>query len=597
MNNENYFSPSQKIKDLDPSVTIKNIKAFLDSIECHPKYKVTETSIGTYSAILDGSEWGLVSYGKGVTPELCEASAYGEFIERIQNLNYGLDFSLVSNNFKYDFQNWPDEKEALIYDSLFDSPELVEDFSNLWKRSNSFSIDPSLLDVSSLLTKIIKSPYCYEIPYYDVFRGNFRNFPLEPLCYLTGTIGLCAGNSPEEALVQGLSETFERWAEKTLLQNNLTPPEIPLNYIQKEEPYLYTLIQNFIKKFDIKFNIKIYDISFGKGIPVVAILILDRKNIQYKLQLGAHPLFKIALERCLTELEQCLDFSNPEYDNVNFIPWNLQTSLRASNPSNAYAQSCWALASIPSSWCFSKSSWEFKPWNNIKEFDNEKGLNFFLNLLQTIGYPIYIRDTTLSSLYTYSIYIPDFSVFPRILKDNIVYSDIDSWGQYLDVEWENCILEEKIKLLDLIKSFGFQFLGPIYNTVSQCFLATAIALELGDLDSALIFIKQSSRENREALIVEKEIELKIQNLSLEDRDSWLSNFFDFKEIQRLNNVWRKENIVESLYENDEEYSSRKFPNINLLSKTKDLFMKIVKNKFPKNLKDSYGFLQKYIIKE
>ena len=50
---------------------------------------------------------------------------------------------------------------------------------------------------------------------------------LELVQLLCGTTGLCAGNTPEEAMLQGLMEVFERYAVKKLYQYGLTPPEIP----------------------------------------------------------------------------------------------------------------------------------------------------------------------------------------------------------------------------------------------------------------------------------------------------------------------------------------------------------------------------------
>lgn len=588
-----YLSPT-KIKDLTPSETVKNAKDFLESIECYPKYTMLKTDIGTYTSTLDGSAWGLVSFGKGVTPELCEASAYGEYIERLQNLTYGLDLGLVSNrNCKFAFQNWPDERCALLWDALEYSPDIYQDYNNEWKKNDHEGSDLPIKSIVSMISAETDSPYCYEVPYYDVFKGVFRYLPLEPFSILCGTTGMCAGNTPEEALTQGLSEIFERWAEKTLLEERLTPPEIPLSYIEKEEPYLYSLIKSFTEKYQGRFSIKVYDLSFGLEIPVVSVLVFDKKYFQYRLQSGAHPLFKIALERCLTETVQNMDFSNEQYDEAAFTPWNLETSLSSSTRINISSQATCSLASIPSTWCRAIPSWEFKPWKKIENFDNHKGLDFFLSLLKRAKYPLYIRDTTLSFLYTYSIYIPEFSVYPKVLDDSVAYGGMLSWGSCLDGEWENCNLDEKKALLDRIKTYGPQFLGPRYQSVSQNLIATAVALELEDFNDALDFVRKCAPGNRKAKIVEKEIELRVQGLSKEDRDSWLANFFEKEEMDYLNKVWRGEYILEELFKSDPEYCSRSDKDVNLLSITKDLLLERINLCFPKTIEKDYSFLQKY----
>ncbi len=43
---------------------------------------------------------------------------------------------------------------------------------------------------------------------------------------LTGSNGMCAGNSREEAILQGISEVFERQVHYELVLNNIVPPEI-----------------------------------------------------------------------------------------------------------------------------------------------------------------------------------------------------------------------------------------------------------------------------------------------------------------------------------------------------------------------------------
>lgn len=590
---EEYLAP-KKIKDLTPEETVRNAKEFLKSIECYPKYTYSKTDMDTYTSTLDGSPWGLVSFGKGVTPELCEASAYGEYIERLQNLIYGLDLGVVSdNNCKFKFRNWPDEREVLLWDNLMQFPDIVKDYLNEWKKNTSEDSELSFKGLISLITNEMDSPYCYEVPYYDVFRGCFRYLPQEPLSILCGTVGMCAGNSPEEALTQGLSEVFEKWAERTALEEGVTPPEIPFTYIEKEEPYLYSLMNSFMEKYKGRFSIKVYDMSFGCNIPVISILIFDKKYFQYRLQSGAHPLFKIALERCITEVVQSLDFSNEQYDEAAFTSWNLETSQRAQTRNNISSQFTCALASVPPTWCGATPSWEFKPWRKIENFDNYKGLDFFLRLLKKIKYPLYIRDTTLSSLYTYSIYIPDFSVYPKVMNDSLAYGGLISWASCLDVEWDNCNLEEKKALLNYLKIYGPQFLGPRFKSVSQTLIATAIALELGDLDAALTFVKKSAPGNRKAKIVEKEIELRLQGLDEEDRDAWLLNFFEKEELDYLNTVWRSTYILESLFKSDPEYLSREEENLNALSLTKNLLQERISQCFPKTIEKDYFFLQKY----
>lgn len=576
-------------KDIDPKITIENAKKFLDSINCHPIYTCQKTLSGAYSAVLDGAKWGLITYGKGITPELCEASAYGEFIERLQNLNHGLRFDLLHNRIaNRSYLNWPDEKESLLYKIFLNNPDITNDFCNMFSFSNKYNITPSVLDVTNIVSTIINSPVCHEAPYYEVFSHSKRYLPIEALSVLGGSTGECAGNTPEEALVQGLSEILERYAESTVVRYKLTPPEIPLSYIKESEPDIYKIINTFLENTNGRFNIKFYDLSFEKNIPVVSTIIFDKKYPRYRMQSGAHPLFKIALERCLTELEQGLILTDDNYIESNFINWNLDSSIASSEVDNLASQALSGLGAVPNEWFFSEASWKFIPWENFDSFNNKEALNRLLTIFRDSNLPIYIRDTTVSSLYTYLIYVPKISQFYINTMDSFLYVDMYQWAQHLDIEWENCLYDEKLRLLDHIKKFGYKILGPIFNDVSQCYLATAIALELGDLDSALYFISQGFSDNKTTLILKKEIELRILGMSESERDSCLMNFFSIKDLDILKNIWRKDDIIYSLYSQDTVYFSDDSLDLNALYDTNKLLFDKISDVFSKD--NNYGYL-------
>lgn len=576
-------------KDLDPKITVENAKRFLKSINCNPTYECKKNLSGTYSATLDGSKWGLTSFGKGITPELCEASAYGEFIERLQNLNHGLYFNVLNteeiNNRAY--QNWPDEKQSLLYNTLIKNPEITNAFCEMFKFSNNYNITPSILEITNIVSTIIDSPVCHEVPYYEIFSHKKRYFPLEVLSVLIGTTGECAGNTPEEALVQGLSEVLERFAESTVIKNKLTPPEIPLSYIKSIEPEIYNLIETFLINTNNRFNIKFYDMSFEKGIPVISTIIFDKKYPRYRMQSGSHPLFKIALERCLTELEQELFLMDDSYIESNFINWDISSSTLSDKVDNIASQSIGGNGAVPNEWFFSKPSWKFTPWKTFDIFNNKIALTYLLDIFKESNLPVYIRDTTLSELYTFLIYVPNISQFYINIKDSFLYADMYLWAQKLDVEWENCLYDEKLRLLDYIKNFGYKILGPVYADISQCYLATAIALELGDLDGALYFISQGFQDNRQTQLIKKEIELRIQGIPEKERDDCLLKFFSNEEINILYNIWRKEGIIYSLYGQDTTDLDDTSLDATMLSTTNKLLFDKISETFCKDKEYEY----------
>ena len=50
---------------------------------------------------------------------------------------------------------------------------------------------------------------------------------------------MAAGNSKDEALVEGISEIIERYVHRLVIQNRLSLPDIPESYIKKY-PKLYS---------------------------------------------------------------------------------------------------------------------------------------------------------------------------------------------------------------------------------------------------------------------------------------------------------------------------------------------------------------------
>lgn len=69
-----------------------------------------------------------------------------------------------------------------------------------------------------------KGFYC--VPFYDVLSSKIQYLPLNYICWKNHTTGLCAGNTKEEAIVQGLSEIFERYSQREVLYNEYSLPTI-----------------------------------------------------------------------------------------------------------------------------------------------------------------------------------------------------------------------------------------------------------------------------------------------------------------------------------------------------------------------------------
>jgi ribosomal protein S12 methylthiotransferase accessory factor len=236
------------------------------------------------------------SFGKGSTAEQGEASALMEAIERYSGIFQGdeirvtrrfTDFAsgdaihpndilLFSDAQLLDQASTTDADEAPPAPALFDRSAKIE-WSPVWSlRDQRFKYVPT-----SLL--------------YFFYRG--------PGAMLADSNGCAAGNTLEEAIVQGFLELVERDAYAIWWYNRLQRPEVDLG--QLDDSYVRDLRRRLA---ETGRRLWVLDVTSDMGIPsFVTILhwIHDSKeNIEFGS--GSHFDSRIALLRALTELNQFL---------------------------------------------------------------------------------------------------------------------------------------------------------------------------------------------------------------------------------------------------------------------------------------------------
>jgi len=110
---------------------------------------------------------------------------------------------------------------------------------------------------------------------------------------------MAAGNTLEEALVQGISEIFEHYVQEQYLKN---PPkelhEISINLMNTSNQNIINNIEKLGKK------IKIFDLSYNYKVPVCMSVLYNTISYNYIINFSSAPTIQIAIERALTELYQ-----------------------------------------------------------------------------------------------------------------------------------------------------------------------------------------------------------------------------------------------------------------------------------------------------
>ncbi len=140
--------------------------------------------------------------------------------------------------------------------------------------------------------KYLPTAYCY--------YGYFPSY--QPDCWADSN-GCAAGNTLEEAILQGFMELVERDCVALWWYNRLKKPQVDLDSF--DEPYFLTLKQYYQA---LKRELWVLDLTNDLNIPTFAAMTRrrDREVEDIVLGYGTHFDPKIALSRALTEVNQIL---------------------------------------------------------------------------------------------------------------------------------------------------------------------------------------------------------------------------------------------------------------------------------------------------
>lgn len=239
------------------------------------------------------------------------------------------------------------------------------------------------------------------VKYYSVKNKSYEYLPYDICIRLYRSNGMCAGNTPEEALVQGISEIFERHVSMKLLRERLALPLIPDRYLMKYER-LYGAIKEIEK--DGRYKVLVKDGSLGRGYPVVILIIIDRERQSYGVRLGAHPEFEIALERTLSEALQGKTLEM--FTGLSCLSLDKAGVLLEDNITNITKL---GLGQYPAELFSEESEYEFEPFRDITGKSNGEILKELLSLITSQGYDVLIKDASYLGFPAYQVISPGFS--------------------------------------------------------------------------------------------------------------------------------------------------------------------------------------------
>jgi ribosomal protein S12 methylthiotransferase accessory factor len=219
--------------------------------------------------------YGILTNGKGHTRSQAMASGIMEMVER---------FSC----YKYSSPGNHNIAKVCAFKDLYDNPFQAGDvFSFVHQKTFERTIHDREMENSNMAF----------YPGYSL-TGEETYLPLTLLRYFTGTNGMAAGNTLEEALLQAVCEVIERYCLSMIRLERRTAPTIQISSI--DNPIACELMERLQRNAE---RLTIMDFSIGLGIPVIGVIReLDDEHCMLTAGVAADP--GEALVRALTENSQ-----------------------------------------------------------------------------------------------------------------------------------------------------------------------------------------------------------------------------------------------------------------------------------------------------
>lgn len=461
---------SMHYKQCSPESTVNLLKNTLSNMGVEVEETWQEQSaIGTYALRLDFKGTHIGSNGKGTTPAYAQASAYAEFFERYQNDILG---PRVSFGDRFPFYIAPDEKIRSSEEIVKDDNDFINQYFKLRRMQDASEKKKAkaFYDVQKVDYIIYGLDNRYiTLPFYSVKKGENVYLPKSTYTPFYGSNGMCAGNSTEEALVQGLSEIIERVVQRKIFLEKPCLPDVPDEYIKKF-PYVYEILEKLKQqeKHGYKFFIK--DCSFGGKFPVAALIVYEENSGRYGIKLGCHPDFGVAIERTLTEATQGQDLS--EYAKRSVIDFR---NNHVDNWKNIYNSYKFGMGQYPYQLFNGKPTYSFTPVKDVSGMDNRSILKEWVDEIVDAGYDIFIRNVSYLGFPSFHIIVPGLS--EMLYPDDLQFRATNTRYYLSNVLRDTPEKIDKTNSKLFIATMGY-FLGNAYENTMESYYGVVDPMDI-----------------------------------------------------------------------------------------------------------------------
>lgn len=240
-----------------------------------------------------------ISLGKGISEEQSKASALCESVERHAVQYRGDEPQVLSPAWATDFQ------AVLPHDLAGFSEKQYRQFYDPQHPTSKASYAVRKYHSDIPLTWTPAWSLSDEKSYYVPLAYCYANTPFENECFSRfNSNGCAAGNTLEEALLQGFLELVERDATAIWWYNKIPRPTVSFDMLTDEN------IRLIRQTLAMEWDYWALDITHDFQIPVMVAVARHKKGKTYRLGFGCHINPVLACQRALTELCQLIAIKN-----------------------------------------------------------------------------------------------------------------------------------------------------------------------------------------------------------------------------------------------------------------------------------------------
>ena len=389
-------------KECSPSETVARAKRILSNLGFEYEYEEGVTGLeecfSSRLTLIPPGDGLLGTNGKGMSRELCMASAFGEMMERLSNASLdGLNLYDPEINEIYG------DVGRFYSLSAAEQPDCIRELKKKICDSMQEPMIGTKEDILNIILKelTIDGDRIPSYPFYSVRKKKVEYLPLNLIRSFTGSNGMAAGNTVEEAMVEGISEIFERYSQQKIIEGGIHLPKVPDSELSR-----YPHIQKVIREIeaDGTRSVLLLDASLGLGLPVLCGISIHRDSGRIGVKFGAHPKMSVALERIFTEGMQGRSIET--FSNMNSVSFQNEYDEKRVDHWNTLKN---GIGVMPCDLLIPDSENRFHPWPDYGEESNRSMMWKMLDKLEALGSDVYILDCSVTGFPAVQIYAAGIS--------------------------------------------------------------------------------------------------------------------------------------------------------------------------------------------